>query len=84
MITIPASYSTEMSGSDFAVSAHEKRQRVKMRFNRFLGHRFKFIDDHPSIPNCIIKVTVQAVTHAVKASEVRRCNSTHSEPRHGM
>lgn len=50
-----------------------------MRLNGFLAHRFKFvIDDHPTIPN------VQVVTHTVKASEVRRYSSSHSEPWHRM
>lgn len=69
----------ELSGSGSAVSPHELRQRVKMRLNGFLAHRFKFvIDDHPTIPN------VQVVTHTVKASEVRRYSYRHSEPWHRM
>ena len=58
MIKIPASYSTELSGSGSAISPpHELRQRVKMRLNGFLARRFKFVtDDHPTIPRCIIQV----------------------------
>jgi len=50
MIKIPASYSTELSGSGSAISPpHELRQRVKMRLNGFLARRFRFvIDDHPA------------------------------------